>query len=83
MSLCSLSRYQEHIRFEIMQKENENNLSIFRECVSDALIQRSLAETKKQVRRRASEARKRVSTSQDVEDATSDLAEFADVCLIN
>jgi hypothetical protein len=66
-----------------MQKENENNLSIFRECVSDALIQRSLAETKKQVRRRASEARKRVSTSQDVEDATSDLAEFADVCLIN
>jgi hypothetical protein len=67
----------------MMQNENENNLSIFRECVSDALIQRSLAETKKQVRRRASEARKQVSTSQDDEDETSDLAEFADVCTIN
>lgn len=64
----------------------ENNSSIFRECVSGALIQRSLAERLKKPshRKRASKARKHASGREpekleDEVDETADLAEFADV----
>lgn len=64
-----------------MLDDIENNASVFRECVSGALIKRSLAEPKKQPRRRGtSGAHKNVSKKleQDVDEA-SDLAEFAEV----
>lgn len=64
-----------------MLDEIENYSSIFRECLSEALIKRSLAEPKKQPRRRAtSGAHKRASKNLEYdEDEASDLAEFAEV----
>lgn len=77
-------RLVEHIPFKFMLDEVENNSSVFRECVSGALIKRSLAEPKKQPRRRAtSGAHKRASKKlEHDEDEASDLAEFAEVWLI-
>ena len=73
----------EHTPSEFMLDEDENNSSIFRECVSEALIKRSLAKPKKQPRRRAtSAAHKRASKSLEYDDEeTTDLAEFAEVRL--
>lgn len=69
-----------------MGNEVEHNLSIFRECVSGALIQQSLTQSeKKPIRRRALGTRKKTFATtheklQDEDDA-SDLAEFSDVWL--
>ena len=74
----------EYVPFESMLDEVEKNSSILRECVSEAFIKRSLAEPKKQPRRRAtSGAHKPVIKNLGYdEDETSDLVEFAEVWLI-
>lgn len=74
----------EHTPFEFMLDDVRNNSSTFRECVSEALIKRSLAEPKKQPRRRAtSAAHKRASKSLEYNDEEAfDLAEFAEVRLV-
>lgn len=76
----------EQIPTKLMLDDVENNFPIFRECVSGALIQRSLAERLKKPSRRkgASRARKHASGREPEEvenevDETADLAEFADV----
>ena len=68
-----------------MLNEADNNSPVFGECVSGALIKRSLAEPKKQPRRRgASGAHKHASKKlEHDEEEASDLAEFAEVWLVN
>ena len=67
-----------------MLDDVEKNSSVFRECVSEALIKRSLAEPKKQSRRRApSGAHKHTSKELDKDEKeASDLTEFAEVWIV-